>query len=55
MQSGGNDEELVLDVAVKRDDEATLMASVEFALGGMLHSNRSLTAPVMTDEASPSS
>ena len=47
IPSGGNHEELVLDVVVERD-EAAMIVSV-------LHSSLSMIAPVMTHEASPSS
>ena len=55
MPSGGNDEELVLDIAVEERDEAATAVSVEVAVGENTHSSLSMIAPVMTHEASPSS
>ena len=55
MPSGGNDEELVLDIAVEERDEAATAVSVEVAVGENTHSSLSMIAPVMTHEASPCS
>ena len=54
MLSGGKDEELILNVAVERD-EAAMTVSVEVAVGDNAHSSLSMIAPVMMREASPSS
>ena len=55
MPSGGNDEELVLDVAIEKRDEAATTVSVEVAARKNAHSSLSMIAPVMTHGASPSS
>ena len=54
MPSGGNDEELVLDVAVERD-EAGMIVSVEIVVGKSASLSLSMIAPVMKHKASPSS
>ena len=55
MPTGGNHEELVLDVAVEERVEAATTVSVEVAVGENSHSSLSMIAPVMTREAYPSS
>ena len=55
MPSEGNDEELLLDVAVEKRDEAAMAVSIEVAVGENAHFSLSMIAPVMTHEASPSS
>ena len=55
MPTGGNHEELVLDVAVEERVEAATTVSVEVAVGENSHSSLSMIAPVMTHEAPPSS
>ena len=54
MPSGGNDEELVLDVAVEECYKAAMTVSTEVAVGENAHSSLSMIAPVMTHEVSPS-
>ena len=53
IPSGGNEEELVLDVAAEERDAAATTVSVEFAVGDNAHSSLSMMAPVMTHEAYP--
>ena len=54
IPSGGNEEELVLDVAVERD-EAGMIVSLEIVVGKSASLSLSMIAVVMKHKASPSS